>query len=108
MAQRYDIRRNIIWDEDEEEVERRKNLIRRAMLAQELKAQEIERDKKARGYCARCGLLLPLTGRCGNCGCEEKRKPYIPPLPKRNEVIDHNKGLVKGGYVNPLILKMYK
>lgn len=107
MAQIYDVKTNVAYDETtEQENERLKKILGR-LFAQEREIQRVEKDKAKRGYCARCGMLLPLSGRCDNCGCTEKRKPYIPPTPPRNEIVDHRRGMVKGGYVNPAILKMY-
>lgn len=106
MAMIYDAKRNILCEEPKEVEEERLRKVRAGMMAQEMKALAEQADKRKRGYCARCGLLLPLTGKC-ECGCTEKRKPYTPPTPARNEKIDYKRGFVKGGYVNPAILAMY-
>lgn len=106
MATIYDPIRNVSYEESEEQANERARIARIGMRIAERKALAEQEDKRKRGYCARCGLLLPLTGRC-ECGCTEKRKPYTPPAPVRNEIVDHKRGLVKGGYVNPAILAMY-
>ena len=107
MAQIYDVKRNVAYEESAEQEDERLRKILAGIWASKKEAERIERDKFKRGYCARCGLLLPLGGKCDNCGCTERRKPYIPPTPPRNEIVDHRRGMVKGGYVNPAILKMY-
>lgn len=106
MSMVYDAKRNVLYEESLEQAQER---VRRALIGMriaEKKALAKEADVRKRGYCARCGLLLPVSGIC-ECGCTERRKPYIPPAPKRNEVVDHKRGLVKGGFVNPGILAMY-
>lgn len=40
----------------------------KAMIAQEKKEQERQRDLDRRGFCLTCNILLPLTGRCPKCG----------------------------------------
>ena len=48
----------------EEELRRIRNMIR----AQERKLLKIEADKKNRGYCLDCNVLLTITGKCSRCG----------------------------------------
>lgn len=107
MSTIYDVKKNIQWEETPEQEDERARKARIGLRIADRKAKEREADIRKRGFCARCGCLLPLTGRCDNCGCTEKKELHFPPLPKRIETIDHSKGLVKGGYVNPTILKMY-
>lgn len=102
----YDAKRNVRYEESKEQEEERIRRARIGMKMAEKKALAEQEDKRKRGYCARCGLLLPLNGVC-ECGCKERRKPHIPPALPRNEIIDHKRGLVKGGYVHPAILAMY-
>lgn len=40
----------------------------RAMLAQEKKEQERQRDLEQRGFCLDCHYLLSLTHKCPKCG----------------------------------------
>lgn len=101
MAQIYDVKRNIAYDETEEQENERLRKTRIGLRIAEEKAQRIEADKERRGYCARCKCLMPLSGICDVCHGTKKAPP------PRLDVIDHKRGLVKGGYVNPTILKMY-
>lgn len=113
MAQLYDHRRNIIWDETEDEANERLRKARIGMKIADEKAKAIEMDKKRRGYCKRCGLLLPLSGIC-ECGCRERREirqgvhaPSPAHADPNYNTINHKAGKVKGGWVHPGILAMY-
>lgn len=53
---------------DEERSEEELKRIRNAMRAQESRLRKIEADKKSRGYCLDCHILLPITGKCSRCG----------------------------------------
>ena len=100
MAQMYDKVRNMIWDETPEEEADRKTKAVKGLQIADRKAKAIEEDKRKRGYCKRCGLLLPVSGIC-ECGCREKRKEV------QKDVINHKTGQVKGGWVHPGILALY-
>ena len=51
-----------------EEEKKEKQRAYRAMIAQEKKEQERQRDLDRRGYCLDCHYLLPLTSKCPKCG----------------------------------------
>jgi hypothetical protein len=101
MAWVYDIKRNVKYEESQEQENERVRKARVGMRIAEEKAQKIEADKERRGYCAKCKCLMPLSGVCDICHGTKKMPP------PRLDTIDHKRGLVKGGYVNPTILKMY-
>lgn len=79
-----------------QELAERNKKKRAAMLAADARVIAQEKDKWARGYCPRCRLLLPVSGRC-DCG-------YV--RPSQHTVT--GSGTVRNGYVNPMILNMYK
>lgn len=60
-------RKTIRVDDDSTEIER-KERARKSWWAQEMKLRAIEADKKRRGYCLTCNILLPLSGKCSKCG----------------------------------------
>lgn len=53
---------------DEERTEEEIKRLRRFLRAQEKKLKEIEADKKRRGYCPDCHILLTIHHRCSKCG----------------------------------------
>lgn len=105
MAWIYDAKRNIKYEETEEQEAERIRKARIGMRIAEQKALAEEEDKRNRGYCPRCRILLPLNGKCDMCGYIKKKN--TTPAYVRNEIIDPKRGLVKGGYVHPSILAMY-
>jgi hypothetical protein len=51
-----------------EEEKKAKQRAYRAMLAQERKERERERDIERRGYCMDCNYLLSIQHKCPKCG----------------------------------------
>ena len=52
---------------DEERTDEERKRIRNILRAQERKLRELEADKKRRGYCPDCHLLLTISGKCSKC-----------------------------------------
>lgn len=50
-------------DRNEDELKRIRNMIR----AEERRLQALEADRKRRGYCPDCHVLLTIHGRCSRC-----------------------------------------
>ena len=62
------IDRKVIRVEDDSTEIERKERARKSMRAQDLRLKTIEADKKRRGYCLNCHVLLTIHGKCGKCG----------------------------------------
>lgn len=62
------IDRKVIHLEDEKRSEDELRKARNAIRMMEAKLAALEADKKRRGYCPDCHLLLTIHGRCGKCG----------------------------------------
>lgn len=91
----------LIWDkkhkmyveESPAEAKERARRIRASLRAMEEKLEAERINKERRGYCPKCNMLLPESGKCF-CG-------YVRPA-------NYSRNNVKNGYVNPAILAMYK
>lgn len=63
------INKKVIWVEGSEQEERElKSRSRRAMFRQEKLLREQEADRRRRGYCPDCHVLLSLSHTCSRCG----------------------------------------
>lgn len=61
------VNRKTIWVDEERPVEERKR-IARIIQRQDKKLREIDAEKKRRGYCLTCHILLTQYGKCSKCG----------------------------------------
>lgn len=88
----WDKRHNVYVEESKLEAEARAKRARNAIRMMEVELEAMEANKKRRGFCPKCRLLLPESGRCG-CGYQKDTSGM------QN---------VYKGYVNPAILATYK
>ena len=80
-------------EESKMEADERLKRLRRLLKRAEEKLEMERLNKERRGYCPKCNMLLPESGKC-HCG-------YVRQTP-------YTRTNVKNGYVNPAILAMYK
>lgn len=88
----WDAKHKMYVEESPSEYEARVKRVRNAMRTAEFKLQRLESERIRRGYCPKCHLGLPESGKC-SCG-------YV-------KDVSTNTQNVYRGYVNPAILAMY-
>ena len=62
------IDRKVVRVEDDSEEKLRKIRASKIMRAQDRRQKEIDAEKRRRGYCIDCHILLTQSGKCSNCG----------------------------------------